>query len=166
MFSKNGIDRSCLSVLLVSPAEDDFRLLDRILNDVRELSATGAEWCLRRHSTPKSALNDLKKSHASILICECDLSPNSWRILVEEIGHLPNPPLLIVTSRLADERLWAEALNLGAWDVLATPLEIHEVSRTLKTAWLQWCSRQTGSASIPAARAPRLPSAHVPEASI
>jgi hypothetical protein len=46
-----------------------------------------------------------------------------------------------VTSRLADERLWAEALNLGAWDVLAKPFDADEVIRIGKIAgpniWLQ-----------------------------
>jgi hypothetical protein len=29
------------------------------------------------------------------------------------IQRVPKPPLLVVTSRLADEYLWAEVLNLG-----------------------------------------------------
>jgi CheY-like chemotaxis protein len=40
----------------------------------------------------------------------------------------PDPPMLIVTSRLADDYLWAEALNLGAYDVLAKPFDASEVS--------------------------------------
>jgi hypothetical protein len=43
-----------------------------------------------------------------------------------------------VGSRSADEFLWAEALNLGAYDVLARPFEPSEVMRTLSLAWLQW----------------------------
>jgi FixJ family two-component response regulator len=45
---------------------------------------------------------------------------------------------LIVASRLADERLWAEALNLGAWDVLAKPFNHIEVIRSVKSAWQHW----------------------------
>jgi hypothetical protein len=43
---------------------------------------------------------------------------------VENILLLPDPPVLIVTSRLADEYLWAEALNPGAYDVLASRLTL------------------------------------------
>jgi FixJ family two-component response regulator len=43
-----------------------------------------------------------------------------------------------VTSRLADEYLWAEVLNLGGYDVLAKPLDKQEVSRTLNLAWEHW----------------------------
>ena len=53
------------------------------------------------------------------------------------LGHfkgLLHPPALIVTSRLADERRWAEALNLGAWDVLAKPLDRREVLRSVRAA--------------------------------
>jgi DNA-binding response OmpR family regulator len=45
---------------------------------------------------------------------------------------------LIVTSDLADDRLWAEALNLGAYDVLAKPFRAAEVFRTVSLAWRQW----------------------------
>jgi FixJ family two-component response regulator len=51
---------------------------------------------------------------------------------------LPNAPSLIVVSKLADDRLWAEALNLGAWDVLAKPFNHIEVIRSVKSAWQHW----------------------------
>jgi DNA-binding response OmpR family regulator len=44
-----------------------------------------------------------------------------------ESATLTDPPLLIVSSRLADEHLWAEALNLGVFDVLAKPFQSEEV---------------------------------------
>jgi DNA-binding response OmpR family regulator len=58
--------------------------------------------------------------------------------LLAEVSTLPDAPLLIVTSRLADEQLWAEALNLGAYDVLAKPFDTEEVIRVLSLAWLHW----------------------------
>jgi FixJ family two-component response regulator len=51
---------------------------------------------------------------------------------------MANAPSLIVTSRLADDRLWAEALNLGAYDVLAKPFERLELVRSVSSAWLHW----------------------------
>jgi len=55
------------------------------------------------------------------------------------------PPFVIVTSRLADERFWVEALNLGAYDVLATPLDTTEVTRVVSSAWLHWRGLQAPS---------------------
>ena len=53
-----------------------------------------------------------------------------------QIDTLPDPPILIVSSRLADECMWAEALNFGAYDVLAKPFDTEEVIRVLSLGWL------------------------------
>jgi DNA-binding response OmpR family regulator len=54
------------------------------------------------------------------------------------LSKLPDSPVLIVSSRTADERLWAEVLNLGAYDVLVKPFDPTEVSRVVGLAWLNW----------------------------
>jgi DNA-binding response OmpR family regulator len=54
------------------------------------------------------------------------------------MGTLSRPPRLVVTSRLADERLWAEALNLGCHDVLAQPFRANELFPVLSFAWRSW----------------------------
>jgi DNA-binding response OmpR family regulator len=41
---------------------------------------------------------------------------------------------LVVTSRMADEALWAEVLNMGGYDVLAQPLDTEEVTRVIGAA--------------------------------
>ena len=61
--------------------------------------------------------------------------------MLDVIHHLEDAPALIVTSRLADDRLWAEALNLGAYDVLAKPFNHDEVLRSVSLAWLNWHRR-------------------------
>jgi hypothetical protein len=53
-----------------------------------------------------------------VVVCERDLTPGSWKEVLDQVTILPDPPAFIVTSRLADERLWAESLKLGAFDVL------------------------------------------------
>jgi FixJ family two-component response regulator len=58
--------------------------------------------------------------------------------MLEEGERLPSAPSFIVTSRLADDRLWAEALNRGAYDVLAKPFERMELVRSVSSAWLHW----------------------------
>ena len=52
-----------------------------------------------------------------------------------------SPPSFIVTSRLADERLWVEALNVGAYDVLVKPFDVAELKRVLNSAWCEWRER-------------------------
>jgi DNA-binding response OmpR family regulator len=58
--------------------------------------------------------------------------------VLDETRLLAIPPVLIVTSRVADDYLWVEALNLGAYDVLAKPFDLTEVTRILSSAWLHW----------------------------
>jgi DNA-binding response OmpR family regulator len=81
----------------------------------------------------------LLQSHdVSVILCERDLMPGTWIDILKHIQPTPHPPYLIVTSKFADERLWLEALNLGAWDVLAKPFDRSEVIRTVKLAWDLW----------------------------
>lgn len=139
-----------LTVLSISPVEEDGLRLERLLNDSDSTTHNYSKWSVVRHARPEPALTELKENRIPIVLCENDVLRDSWRGLLVELAQLPDPPLLIVTSRLADERLWAEALNLGAWDVLAKPLDREEVHRTLNSAWLHWANRHQ-----PAAKAAR-----------
>src|SRR5437867_7705788 len=78
----------------------------------------------------------LQGSRIPVVLCERDLLPGTWRAMLAQLMLMTCPPLLIVTSRLADEYLWAEALNLGAYDVLAKPFDLTEVVRVVSLAWL------------------------------
>jgi DNA-binding response OmpR family regulator len=51
---------------------------------------------------------------------------------------MQHAPLLIVTSRSADDALWAEVLNLGGYNVLAKPFDSREVFHVVANAWLHW----------------------------
>ena len=63
------------------------------------------------------------------------MPPGTWKDLFTAMMQLPRAPLLIVASRLADERLWAEVLNLGGHDVLCKPFQTKEVLWVLRSAW-------------------------------
>ena len=123
-------------VLCVAPDTADNDSIEHILHE------SGWQQCtvLARH-TLRSALSVLEAMPVPIIICDADRPPDKWRELLDGISKLPDPPLLILTSRLADERLWAEALNIGAYDVLAKPLQAAEVVRILSLAWQHWVDR-------------------------
>jgi FixJ family two-component response regulator len=59
---------------------------------------------------------------------------NCWQDLLHELQQMEGPPPLIVADRLADERLWAEVLNLGAYDLLAKPFDSREVLHAITAA--------------------------------
>lgn len=132
------------SVLSISPIDSDHDALKKIVYKSDLAGYTNTEWVL--HTTPKlkSALPLLRCNQVGIVISERDLGPGSWKDVLAELHTFPNPPLLIVSSWIADEYLWAEALNLGAHDVLAKPFDAEEVSRVLAFGWERWKSR-TGS---------------------
>ncbi|MGA3018400.1 MAG: hypothetical protein ABSF62_14870 [Bryobacteraceae bacterium] len=94
----------------------------------------------------------LRRERIPIILCDRDRTADAWKELLEQFDGLSSPPLLIVASRLADERLWAEALNLGAYDVLAKPFETAEVVRIFNLACLRW---NQGNAALPATPAAR-----------
>ena len=57
-----------------------------------------------------------------------------WKDLLGEIEEMPERPPLIVADPQADERLWVEVLNLGAWDLITKPFDAKEVLRVLSAA--------------------------------
>jgi len=89
----------------------------------------------------RSALPLLLHDTVPIVICDADCEGGKWQSVLDQLSTMPSPPLFIVTSRIADDRLWAEALNRGAHDVLGKPFHAPEVIRTLNLAWLRWRER-------------------------
>jgi DNA-binding NtrC family response regulator len=121
------------AVLSISPIEDDHNCLEQILSEFR--------WTLHRALTLPSAIAFLAENRAPVVICERDLAPGTWKDMLDGAIILPQPPCVIVTSRLADECLWEEALQTGAYDVLAKPFVREEVIRLVSLAARSWCDQ-------------------------
>jgi DNA-binding NtrC family response regulator len=119
-----------LTVLSVSPHEEDHLSLHAIIGH--------SKWRLFTARDLASALSLLHDHEISVLLCERDLRPGTWIDVLEHVTLLPQAPSMIVSSWLADDLLWAEALNLGAWDVLAKPFDHIGVIRSVKSAWQRW----------------------------
>ena len=130
------------NVLSVSPVEEDHTALERILTDAAWMPPAETPWKVARTRTLASALTTLRQVECAVIVCERDLELGCWKDLLECTQRLANPPFLIVTSRHADEYLWAEALNLGAYDVVAKPFRPAEVIRVVNLACLRWQRRR------------------------
>lgn len=128
-------------VLSVFPNQEDHASLRNLLSYSDWPLCPGFRWALKSSTSLDEAMPILLSERIAVVLCECDLRQGTWRDMVSALMLLPDPPYLIVTSRQADERLWAEALNLGAHDVLATPFDRAEAIRTLSVAWLRWSDR-------------------------
>jgi DNA-binding NtrC family response regulator len=126
-------------VLSISPMEEDHFFLQNILNHLRGTLDPSSAFSMRSCANLSTALSALRDRQFEVVVCERDLPQGSWKDVLEQVTILPDPPPLIVTSRLADERLWAEALHLGAFDVLAKPFDRTEAMRVIVAAWRAWC---------------------------
>jgi DNA-binding response OmpR family regulator len=135
-------------VLSISPMEEDHFFLQNILNHLQGTLSPNRTFILTSCARLASGLTALRKRQFEVVVCERDLTPGSWKDVLEQVTILPDPPSLIVTSRLADERLWVEALNLGAYDVLTKPFDRTEALRVVGAAWRAW----SGPVRLPARR--------------
>jgi DNA-binding NtrC family response regulator len=122
------------AVLTVSPKYESYANLAAIFE--------GFGWAFLTANSLASSFSILRERPVSIVICDDDLLPGLWREMLTYLALLDDPPLLIVTARLADERFWAEALNLGAYDVLAVPLDMTEAVRIVDSAQQHWHNRR------------------------
>lgn len=145
-----------ITVLSLEPNLPDARALHEILNTPDWPLCPGWQWTLEATLTPAAALATIRKTPVQVVVCGCDSQPDTWKEMLRQFAFLANPPLLIVTSRLADDYLWVEALNLGAYDVLAKPFDHTEVVRTVSQACLRWRANRgfgkatsLGSAPLP-----------------
>jgi DNA-binding NtrC family response regulator len=118
-----------ITILSVSPYREDHDYLQGIFGH--------SSWTVLPASDLTIARRLLHRG-VSVVLCECDLKPGTWIEVLGQAQSLPVAPSVIVTSRLADDRLWAEALNLGAYDVLAKPFERSELLRSVRLAWEHW----------------------------
>ncbi len=116
----------CVSALLVGEYESDRLLLQGIFRD--------AGWRLLEAPDRRRALDCLERQPVQVVISEEDGPQWHWKWLLSDLRRLAHPPQLIVTSRNADDYLWAEVLNIGGYDVLPQPFNRDEVERVVAAA--------------------------------
>jgi DNA-binding response OmpR family regulator len=128
-----AVAQRAVKVLLISPFDEDHQHLHDILKH--------SNWQQYGARTQREALEFLSENTTPVVICESELTDGSWQDVLCQLGTMPCSPLLVVTSRMADDRLWSEVLNLGAYNVLAKPLNMKEVFHVVGLAWMSWKRR-------------------------
>jgi DNA-binding NtrC family response regulator len=85
----------------------------------------------------REARSRLPQQDYDLVLTEAALPDGQWLDILGLVRECPRETEVIVTDPQADARFWAEALNLGAYDLLAQPFYEPEVRRILFNA----CSR-------------------------
>lgn len=114
------------SVLFVSSVSQDRAALRLMLH--------GVPCQLNFANTLLRALKRLRRAGSAVVLCDENLPDGTWLDLLNNVSTSGAPPHLVVTSRLADDRLWAEVLHRGGFDVVAKPFRACEVQHVVKTA--------------------------------
>jgi two-component system, NtrC family, response regulator HydG len=106
-------------ILVISGDRDDALHLSRMLH--------GLHVQVNHADSVRQARTQLGRRPFNAILTDAALPDGSWQdILTETSGTRTQ---VIVTDRQADARLWAEALNLGAYDLLPQPFYEPEVRR-------------------------------------
>jgi len=95
-------------------------------------------WKLIQARDRRHAMKVLERKAVHVVIAEADLPNWQWKTILGDLRRLAQTPQLIVTSRTADDYLWAEVLNLGGHDVLPQPLQHDELERVVAAARRQY----------------------------
>jgi len=116
-------------ILFISGRHDDARQLSRMLESLPV--------ALEHVETYQQARAAVHKSDYDVVLTEAALSDANWLDVLHLAREIPGDLEVIVTDPHADARFWAEALNLGAYDLISQPFYAPEVRRILCNA----CSR-------------------------
>jgi DNA-binding NtrC family response regulator len=122
-----------IHVLALIPAEDDRRLLRHTFAHTK--------WQLQFAGTLHDLRQALRHSQIGVVITDSRLPDCSWNEVLEAANQTEGQASVIVSSRLADDRLWAEVLNTGGFDLLLMPFDRTEVLHCIASAWRNWQDR-------------------------
>jgi DNA-binding NtrC family response regulator len=116
-------------ILFISERQEDARHLTQMLHAL--------PLKLEHVASLDLARTRLNRQDYDVILTEAALPDGKWQDVLHLARDGPRATEVIVTDPQADARFWAEALNLGAYDLLAQPFYEPEVRRILYNA----CSR-------------------------
>ena len=118
------------TILLVGLSTPDQKSLGAILRNLG--------WIPQRAASISSALASLRRKTLPVVITERYLPDGDWYGLLISAQDLPRAPRIVVSNRLANDRFWAEVLNLGGFDLLSPPFQERDVDHVISHAWGSW----------------------------
>jgi CheY-like chemotaxis protein len=133
------------TALLCFPSPEDQDSISSLLADLGLASVPA--------STPAAAVELARSDRFACLLLDADRDPR-WQFTVRTLCAEAPAAIVVVYSRLPDERLWIDALEAGAFDFLCKPLSSHELQSVLEHGLRsRSVSRETTSRPAPAGAA-------------
>lgn len=102
-----------------------------------------SQWVVVPVTNFGAASAELNRYNISVVVCGCDSMPEHWTEILGCVQAMPHPPAIILTSRMADDHLWSQALESGAWDVLPKPVRAADLVRSVRYALEHWRHQHT-----------------------
>ncbi len=133
-----------MAALVIASPGDEFAVIENLF--------ANCGWPMVATSSIQEGIRLIHATSPQLVICDDRMEDGDWNVILDVTIKERNPPYLIVTSRLADDRLWAEVLNRGGYDLLAKPYEPSEVIRVVGTAWSRVASAALSPTTPPAVR--------------
>ena len=81
-----------------------------------------------------------------VVLTESSFPGGSWLDVLHLIRDTPRDVRVVVTDPQADARFWAQALNLGAFDLITQPFDEYEVRRIVQNACARMITAGAGAA--------------------
>jgi DNA-binding response OmpR family regulator len=130
-----------ITALLVSPFPSDHVAVQEVFSYLG--------WVLNAAYDCAEASASMRKSSTSVVICDCDLRDGNWKKVLQICAGMPEPPRLLVSSRLIEPELLNDVRYLGAYSVLSSPFDSREIEVRVQMAWHSWHRewRNTGAVS-------------------
>ena len=123
-------DYQPVKVLALSSAEPDHNCLQHILDHT--------SWSLWPARNIADAVATVLRLRIPVVLTSESLPDGDWKELLSQLQCLPEPPAVILMTAKADDRLWSDVLECGAYDVIPKPFDKTEVFRIVSLAWRQW----------------------------
>lgn len=117
-------------ILFISGRQEDARELSQMLHSLPVV--------VDHAENLQQARSKLRQETYEMILTEAALPDGKWLDALHLARECPYPLQVLVTDRQADARFWAEALNMGAYDLVAQPFYEPEVRRILSSV----CSRR------------------------
>ena len=90
----------------------------------------------------------LRQSDYDVILTEASLPDGNWLDVLHMVRKRVGESEVIVTDPHADARLWSEALNMGAYDLVSQPFYEPEVRRILYNACAHASSEAHRAAAV------------------